>query len=102
MARPFSERPLDFVYFMFFLVSAPSSAKTGTRRALTHGQIHIPATVCLDVQSLYPREWVPSFLSWIPSYYVAISGDPFLAASFGFTDNATEYLWFTTLLHLEL
>jgi hypothetical protein len=65
-------------------------------------QVHIPASLCVGFQSLYPKDWVPSIISWIPAHYIALSNDPFIAAAFGHTDNATEYIWFRTFLYLEL
>jgi hypothetical protein len=102
MARAFSERPLDFVYFVFFLVSALPDVGWGLAETEMYVQVHIPASLFVDFQSLYPRERVPSIIAWIPEHYIALSNDPLIAAAFGHTDNAAEYLWFRTFLYLEL
>ncbi|KAA1469114.1 hypothetical protein DENSPDRAFT_834657 [Dentipellis sp. KUC8613] len=80
--RTLTSRPLDLVYFAFFL-------------------IHIPATLLVDLQALYPENVVPSIVKVIPSWYVAMSGDPLIGGVMGFFANHAELAWFKIFLCLE-
>ncbi|KAH9852601.1 transmembrane protein 6/97 [Lenzites betulinus] len=85
MARiPLAQRPRDLVYFLFFA-------------------IHLPATFLIDLQALYPKEWVPSVISNLAKFYVEMSADPLIGSSLGYFGQAQvdAYTWFRTLLVLE-
>ncbi|KAK0202733.1 transmembrane protein 6/97 [Desarmillaria ectypa] len=74
---PLSARPLDLVYFTFFLC-------------------HIPASLLMDFQGLlYPKTYLP----WIPEWYIKFSGDPLIG---GLLRREEGLLWFKCFLVLEL
>ncbi|KAI5123502.1 hypothetical protein M0805_006662 [Coniferiporia weirii] len=77
--RPLSARPLDLLYFAFFLT-------------------HIPATLLLDLQALYPRALVPAPLARLPELYLHLVPDPLIA---GARDGGPAWVWFRTFLVLE-
>lgn len=77
---PLSSRPLDFLYFVFML-------------------IHVPCTVLLDAQALYPRRLVPKVLLDVSEWYIALSGDPLIRGAF---HGGPEFDWFRAFLYLEL
>ncbi|KAI0316064.1 transmembrane protein 6/97 [Amylostereum chailletii] len=80
--RPLTSRPSDLIYFVFFLT-------------------HIPATLLVDCQALYPARYVPEIIRSIPTWYVAVSGDPLIGGAMGIHESGTKYAWFTTFLWLE-
>lgn len=61
-------------------------------------QIHIPATVLLDVQAIYPQHLVPNVLRDMSEWYIAFSGDPLIRGAFY---GGPEYNWFRAFLYLE-
>ncbi|KAI0796051.1 transmembrane protein 6/97 [Abortiporus biennis] len=83
--RSLTSRPLDLLYFVFFI-------------------FHIPNTILVDVQAIYPKEFVPSVLAQLPKLYVELSGDPLIGGANGFFGNAVEdsYIWFKSFLLLEI
>ncbi|KAF8630459.1 hypothetical protein AX15_002908 [Amanita polypyramis BW_CC] len=79
-----TSRPLDLIYFCFFL-------------------IHIPATLLLDIQHLYPVWLVPPFIQALPRYYLQMSNDPLVGGVSGFLGINTEHLiWFKCFIALEV
>jgi len=70
---------LDLLYFAFIL-------------------IHIPATLLLDVQAIYPQHLVPKVLRDASEWYIAFSGDPLIKGAF---HGGQEYNWFRAFLYLE-
>ncbi|KAF8500516.1 transmembrane protein 6/97 [Gautieria morchelliformis] len=81
--RPLKSRPLDLIYFTFFL-------------------IHIPATLLIDVQALYPQSLVPEFTKKFISFYVSMSGDPLIAGANHFYGSDHVFTWFRSFLWLEI
>ncbi|KAJ7251359.1 transmembrane protein 6/97 [Mycena rebaudengoi] len=82
MARaPLTSRPLDLLYFSFFL-------------------IHIPASLCLDFQPLYPPAMVPTVLRQLADFYMRTSNDPFIKGAFGHSSD--PLIWFKSFIFLEL
>ncbi|TFK87630.1 hypothetical protein K466DRAFT_522106 [Polyporus arcularius HHB13444] len=81
---PLAKRPRDLAYFFFFL-------------------IHIPTTLLVDAQPLYPQ-WVSSFISSLPKYYVDMSNDPLLGSALGYYGEARRqvYNWFRWYLIMEV
>ncbi|KAI6038629.1 transmembrane protein 6/97 [Pisolithus marmoratus] len=77
---PLSSRPLDLLYFLFFL-------------------IHIPATLLLDCQALYPESAVPTSIKALPRIYLDVSADPLIAGVFGHAPG--DFTWFKMFLYLE-
>ncbi|KAI0741360.1 transmembrane protein 6/97 [Daedaleopsis nitida] len=85
MARiPLAQRPRDLVYFLFFA-------------------IHLPATFLIDLQALYPKTWVPSVVSSLPSYYVEMSNDPLIGSAMGYFGQSQfeAFTWFRSFLMVE-
>ncbi|KAI9028805.1 transmembrane protein 6/97 [Phycomyces nitens] len=70
----FSERRLDLIFFTYFA-------------------IHIPTTLFIDLQIIYPSSLVPLFLKNVIVWYVDQFGDPFLA-------GPTKY-WFLSFVMCE-
>ena len=68
-----------------------------------HSQIHLPATLLLDVQALYPKGWLPGAIAALPKFYADMSGDPLIGAANGFFgDEALRAAaWFRSFLVLE-
>ncbi|KAN0101022.1 Transmembrane protein 6/97 [Tylopilus felleus] len=79
---PLSSRPIDLLYFVFFL-------------------IHLPASLLLDCQSLYPPSFVPSLISRLPKMYTQLSADPLISGAMGYTGESTSFIWFKTFLFVE-
>jgi len=80
--RPLTARPLDLLYFTFFL-------------------IHVPATILCDIQALYPPSLVPKVLAKLPALYLLQSGDPIMAGAFGLNGAPWIWIWFKSFLVLE-
>ncbi|KAF8551356.1 hypothetical protein OG21DRAFT_1598514 [Imleria badia] len=79
---PLSSRPLDLLYFTFFL-------------------IHLPASLLLDCQPLYPPSLVPHFISQLPKKYIQLSADPLVGGAMGYANESNDFLWFKTFLFVE-
>jgi len=75
-----SSRPLDFLYFAFFL-------------------IHIPCTVLLDAQAIVPQHLIPNVLRDASEWYIAFSADPLIKGAFY---GGPEFDWFRAFLYLEV
>ncbi|ESK97750.1 hypothetical protein Moror_17376 [Moniliophthora roreri MCA 2997] len=78
----FTSRPLDLVYTLFFLV-------------------HIPATLLLDLQAIYPKHLVPSALASLQEWYIDFSGDPLISGMARGLGNS-ELRWFQSFVYLEM
>ncbi|KAI0690335.1 transmembrane protein 6/97 [Cytidiella melzeri] len=76
---PLKKRPLDLIYFLFFAM-------------------HIPATLLIDLQALYPARLTPSAIAQLPHLYIAMSKDPLITGAFS---NSDAYVWFKPFLILE-
>lgn len=76
-----SSRPLDLLYFIFFL-------------------LHIPATLLLDAQAVIPSWIVPTPLKGLPRLYFDSSADPLMGGPLGFIPGH-EHLWFMPFLYVE-
>ncbi|KAF8586343.1 hypothetical protein K439DRAFT_1652632 [Ramaria rubella] len=81
--RSLKSRPLDLLYFLFFL-------------------IHVPATLLIDLQALYPQTLAPGFAKNIVSFYISLSGDPLIAGANHYYGESYEFAWFRSFLWLEL
>ncbi|KAJ6466924.1 transmembrane protein 6/97 [Mycena sanguinolenta] len=79
--KPLTSRPLDLVYFSFFVT-------------------HIFASLCIDFQALYPSALVPGFLRTFAEWYISQSNDPFLKVMFGLSND--PLIWFKSFLFLEV
>ena len=57
----------------------------------------------IDLQSLYPKEWVPSAVSSLPRLYVEMSNDPLIGSAMGYFGESQReaYTWFRTFLMVE-
>ncbi|KAH7927353.1 hypothetical protein BV22DRAFT_1061233 [Leucogyrophana mollusca] len=84
MAAPLTSRPLDVVYFAFFL-------------------IHIPATIMIDLQALYPTTVIPSVIRGLPKLYSDMSSDPLISGVMGYLgeEALSRLVWFKTFLAVE-
>ncbi|KAJ1303428.1 hypothetical protein OPQ81_011619 [Rhizoctonia solani] len=82
MGRSLDERPLDLLYFIFFI-------------------IHIPATLLMDLHAIIPPGVLPSFFQVIPRFYLSISGDPLIAGAMGLHGVPTQFTWFRTFIMME-
>jgi hypothetical protein len=71
----FTKRPLDLVFFIFFVT-------------------HIPITLLFDLQAIYPTWLVPSLLLETTAKYVEVTGDPFMGAT-------SPMYWFQSFVSLE-
>ncbi|KIP07059.1 hypothetical protein PHLGIDRAFT_30164 [Phlebiopsis gigantea 11061_1 CR5-6] len=83
MVKTITQRPLDFVYFCFFLM-------------------HVPATLLVDLQALYPVSMTPKFIAALPEFYVKMSQDPLVGGAMGYFGRPENYVWFKSFLSLEL
>ncbi|KAG2354951.1 transmembrane protein 6/97 [Suillus spraguei] len=81
-AIPITSRPLDLIYFAFFLV-------------------HIPATLLIDLQALYPPSLTPYFIRALPQLYVQMSNDPLIGSVLGMLGDSKHFVWFKTFLAIE-
>ncbi|KAH0836533.1 transmembrane protein 6/97, partial [Lanmaoa asiatica] len=64
--------------------------------------IHLPASLLLDCQPLYPPNIVPSFIKQLPKTYTQLSADPLISGVMGYTGESTNFLWFKTFLFVEV
>ncbi|EMD38811.1 hypothetical protein CERSUDRAFT_133352 [Gelatoporia subvermispora B] len=80
--RPLSARPFDMVYFAFFMM-------------------HLPATLLVDLQALYPAHLVPPLIAKIPGFYISMSNDPLIGGAMGLLGKGDQFVWFKTFLLLE-
>lgn len=84
MARALTSRPLDLVYVIFFL-------------------FHLPASLLVDFQTIYPSQFVPEGLKALPDFYIQQSNDPLIGGLLGyFGDIGSSLLWFKTFIYIEL
>ncbi|TIA89659.1 hypothetical protein E3P99_01963 [Wallemia hederae] len=74
-----TQRPLDLFYALFLA-------------------FHLPTTLAIDLQSLYPQQLVPSFLKDFLHFWISISNDPILQG--GNTDSPL-WAWIRSFLALE-
>ncbi|KAJ7254642.1 transmembrane protein 6/97 [Mycena haematopus] len=77
---PLTSRPLDLVYFGFFVT-------------------HIFASLCIDFQALYPPALVPGFLRTFVKWYTLTSNDPFMMGMLG--ESKDPLIWFKSFLFIE-
>ncbi|KAH9830040.1 transmembrane protein 6/97 [Rhodofomes roseus] len=82
--RPLTSRPLDLVYFSFFLM-------------------HTFATIVVDLQAVYPPHLVPSAMKGIVDYYLTTYNDPLIGGVMGFfgSAKAESFNWFHTFVVME-
>src|SRR5436190_19717123 len=103
MRTPLTSRPLDFVYFVYFLVSVANHIMCMAYCAcldVPH-ETHIPASAVVDFQSIYPPALVPESIRKLTDAYVQFSGDPLVGGSLG-VKNMPGLTWFKTFVYLEL
>ncbi|KAG9312794.1 transmembrane protein 6/97 [Chiua virens] len=80
---PLGSRPLDLLYFIFFVM-------------------HLPASLLVDGQALYPSAVVPSFISQLPKMYTQLSADPLISGAMGYVGESSNFVWFKTFLCVEM
>ncbi|KZW01243.1 hypothetical protein EXIGLDRAFT_638565 [Exidia glandulosa HHB12029] len=77
-------RPLDLLYFAFFIV-------------------HIPISLLVDFQQLYPRQWVPSAVTALADWYLSEHGDPIYAGGMGLLKSRPhDVVWLQSFTVLEM
>lgn len=64
-------------------------------------QIHLPASLLIDLQALYPTHLVPSFVAKLPELYVSMSNDPLIGGALDYFGPAHDLVWFKSFLKLE-
>ncbi|KAH7094205.1 transmembrane protein 6/97 [Auriculariales sp. MPI-PUGE-AT-0066] len=79
---PLTKRPLDLLYVVFFVV-------------------HIPASILIDLQTLYPPSLVPGWMSPIMPWYLNMSGDPVTAGGMGLYGQPLHTLWLRSFFWIE-
>jgi len=80
--RPLTSRPMDLIYFIFFVT-------------------HIPVTLLIDCQAIWPKQIVPKALQALPPWYVSMSGDPILGGVMGINGNESAFAWLKSFMYLE-
>jgi hypothetical protein len=60
--------------------------------------MHIPATLLIDLQTLYPAQYTPQIIAALPKLYINMSKDPLIAGVFSDPDT---YLWLKCFMGLE-
>lgn len=79
--KPLTSRPMDLFYFVFFL-------------------IHIPSTLLIDCQGVWPKELFPKFMQDVRFWYVSTSGDPLVGRAMGILGDGSDLAWFKSFLYL--
>ena len=64
--------------------------------------MHVPATLLVDLQALYPPSLTPKLIAALPEFYVKISQDPLIGGAMGYFGSSENYVWFKSFLSLEL
>lgn len=97
---PLSSRPLDFLYFAFILLRTRLRVVAEILESLNESskQIHIPCTVLIDSQAIYPQHLLPNILRDLSERYIAFSADPLINGAFY---SGPELDWFRAFLFLE-
>lgn len=99
-AKPLTSRRLDLLYFCFFLVS-PKKLVSDFYIEYIRPKVHVPATLLVDLQALYPSSITPKLIATLPQTYVAMSRDPLIGGAMGYFGKAENYVWFRSFLLLE-
>lgn len=105
--KPLTQRPLDLLYFSFFLVSALTVQMlllvlSSLTSISNDWQCHVPATVLLGIQALYTAPWLPTAISSLPKIYVEMSQDPLVGGAMGLLGSPENYVWFFPFQILEV
>ena len=61
-------------------------------------QLHIPSTLAIDVQAVYPLFLIPKILHGLPEWYITFSGDPLVKGAF---HGGPDFNWFRSFFFLE-
>jgi hypothetical protein len=97
---PLTSRPLDLLYVIYFLVCNLTPKPHLTHPTLK--QTHIPATLLIDFQSLYPSSLTPLAIRRLPELYIQLSNDPLVGGLLGYFGDSEHLLWFKSFLLLEV
>src|ERR1700743_2724809 len=89
--KPLTKRPLDLIYYIFFIV-------------------HFIGSLLIDLLPLWPdfTHTTPGFQQlytagqWITAYYLKISNDPFILVNHGMVVREWEFAFFKFYMWLEL
>ncbi|GBE87558.1 Transmembrane protein [Sparassis crispa] len=63
--------------------------------------MHLPVSLLLDLQALYPKSLVPAAIASLPEFYISKSSDPLVGGVMGLLGDSDRYVWFKSLLMLE-
>lgn len=63
--------------------------------------MHIPATLLIDCQAIWPKQFIPKALQLLPPWYVRMSGDPLIGGAMDIFSNGSELAWFKSFIYLE-
>lgn len=64
--------------------------------------MHVPATLLVDLQALYPASIMPKMIATLPELYVNMSQDPLIGGAMGYFGSAENFVWFKSFLCLEM
>jgi hypothetical protein len=95
---PLTQRPLDLIYFIFFLVR---NRCIRSPRPLIIPQVHIPATICMDLQRFYPPALVPQPLKDFLTWYLDMTNDPVVSGALGLRGAPGDFAWIKSFFALE-
>jgi hypothetical protein len=97
---PLTSRPLDLLYVIYFLVCNLASKPHLTHPTLK--QVHIPASLLIEFQSLYPSSLTPFAIRRLPELYIQLSNDPLVGRLFSYFGDSEHLLWFKSFLLFEV
>lgn len=85
MHIPLSQRPLDMFYVCFFLM-------------------HIPATLLLDLQAVYPSWLLPGWMRTLGQWYMQFTADPVVGSVNGYFGEEVQrsFTWLRLFMFTEL
>lgn len=63
--------------------------------------MHIPPSLLLDLQALYPPSLVPELIATLPHLYIEFSRDPLVGGAFGYFGGNSHLYWFNNFVWVE-
>ncbi|PVF94938.1 hypothetical protein CPB86DRAFT_712262 [Serendipita vermifera] len=83
MAKSIFRRPVDLIYFIYFM-------------------IHLTATVLVDLAPLYPAGIIPGVVDQFIKNYRQTSNDPWMYATWDMVDRPFEWIWMKFFMYMEI